>query len=102
MGDITAEKLSLITSGKCSNKDTVIDNYSSLKSSNELSVTFFSDRKLIDDLKNTKAKVVILKQEDLDLRDGESIVVKDPYLAFCKVANFFNKHNWNVKFTGIY
>ncbi len=92
MGDITAEKLSLIISGKCSNKDIVIDNYSSLKSSNESSVTFFSDRKLIDDLKNTKAKVVILKQEDLDLRDGGAIVVKDPYLAFCKVANFFNKH----------
>ena len=75
MGDITSEKLSLIINGKCSNKDIVIDNFSSLKSSNESSITFFSDRKLIDDLKTTKAKVVILKQEDLSLRKGDWIVV---------------------------
>ena len=93
MGDITSEKLSLIINGKCSNKDIVIDNFSSLKSSNESSITFFSDRKLIDDLKTTKAKVVILKQEDLSLRKGDWIVVDDPYLAFSKVANFFLKNN---------
>ena len=93
MGDITSEKLSLIINGKCSNKDIVIDNFSSLKSSNESSITFFSDRKLIDDLKTTKAKVVILKQEDLSLREGDWIVVDDPYLAFSKVANFFLKNN---------
>ena len=93
MGDITSEKLSLIIDGKCSNKDIVIDNFSSLKSSNESSITFFSDRKLIDDLKTTKAKVVILKQEDLSLRKGDWIVVDDPYLAFSKVANFFLKNN---------
>lgn len=93
MGDITSEKLSLIINGKCSNKDIVIDNFSSLKSSNESSITFFSDRKLIDDLKTTKAKVVILKQEDLPLREGDWIVVDDPYLAFSKVANFFLKNN---------
>ena len=93
MGDITSEKLSLIIDGKCSNKDIVIDNFSSLKSSNESSITFFSDRKLIDDLKTTKAKVVILKQEDLPLREGDWIVVDDPYLAFSKVANFFLKNN---------
>ena len=93
MEDITSEKLSLIINGKCSNKDIVIDNFSSLKSSNESSITFFSDRKLIDDLKTTKAKVVILKQEDLSLRKGDWIVVDDPYLAFSKVANFFLKNN---------
>ena len=87
--NITSEKLSLIIDGKCSNKNTLIDNFSSLKSSNESSITFFSDRKLIDDLKHTKAKVVILKQEDASLRKGEWIIVDDPYLAFSKVANFF-------------
>ena len=91
MKGITSEKLSLIINGKCSNKDVVIDNFSSLKSSNKSSIAFFSDRKLIDDLKNTKAKVVILKQEDAALRKGEWIVVDDPYLAFSKVANFFLK-----------
>ena len=93
MSDITSEKLSLIIDGKCSNKNIVIDNFSSLRSSNESSVTFFSDQKLIDDLKNTKAKVVILKQQDVSLRDGDWIVVDDPYLAFSKVANFFLKKN---------
>jgi len=91
MGDITSEKLSLIINGKCSNKNIIIDNFSSLKLSNKSSITFFSDRKLIDDLKNTKAKVVILKPEDVSLRKGEWIVVEDPYLAFSKVANFFLK-----------
>jgi UDP-3-O-[3-hydroxymyristoyl] glucosamine N-acyltransferase len=88
-GNITSEKLCLIIDGKCSNKNILIDNFSSLQSSNESSVTFFSDRKLIDDLKHTKAKVVILKQEDVPLRKGEWIIVDDPYLAFSKVANFF-------------
>lgn len=93
MKDITSEKLSLIIDGKCSNKNILIDNFSSLKSSNESSISFFSDRKLIDDLKNTKAKVVILKKEDVDLRKGDWIIVADPYLAFSKVANFFLKKN---------
>ena len=93
MGDITSENLSLIINGKCSKKNIVIDNFSSLKSSNKSSVTFFSDRKLLDDLKNTKAKVVILKQEDVALRKGDWIVVDDPYLAFSMAANFFLKKN---------
>ena len=93
MGDITSEKLSLMIDGTCSNKNIIIDNFSSLRSSNESTVTYFSDLKLIDDLKNTKAKVVILKQEDVALRDGDWIVVDDPYLAFSKVANFFLKKN---------
>ena len=92
MEDITSEKLSLIINGKCSNKSIVIDNFSSLKSSNETSITFFSDRKLTNDLKKTKAKVVILKQEDVELREGDWIVVEDPYLAFAKVANYFHKN----------
>ena len=93
MEDITSGKLSLIIDGKCSNKNIVIDNFSSLKSSNKSSITFFADRKLINDLKNTKAKIVILKQEDVDLHKGDSIIVDDPYLAFSKVANFFLKNN---------
>ena len=91
--EITSEKLSLIIDGKCSNKHIVIDNFSSLKSSNDSSITFFSDPKLINDLKNTKAKVVILKEEDTALRDGDWIIVDDPYLAFAKVAKFFLKKN---------
>jgi UDP-3-O-[3-hydroxymyristoyl] glucosamine N-acyltransferase len=93
MEDITSEKLSLIVDGKCSNNDVVIDNFSSLKSSNKKSITFFSDRKLTDDLKKTKAKVVILKHEDITLRKGDWIVVDDPYLAFSKIANYFLKKN---------
>ena len=93
MEDITSEKLSLIIDGKCSNNDVVIDNFSSLKSSNNSSITFFTDRKLIDDLRKTKAKVVILKHEDRELRIGDWIVVDDPYLAFSKVADFFLKKN---------
>ncbi len=98
MEDITSEKLSLIIDGKCSNKDGIIDNFSSLKSSNETSITFFSDKKLADDLKNTRAKVVILKNEDIGLRDGDWIVVDDPYLAFSKVANYFLKKNLHEPF----
>ena len=92
MEDITSEQLSSIINGKCSNKDILVNNFSSLQSSNESSITFFSDRKLTEDLRNTKAKVVILKQEDVELRDGDWIIVDDPYLAFAKIANFFHKN----------
>ena len=93
MGDITSEQLSLIIDGKCSKKNIIIDNFSSLKSSNKSSVTFFSDHKLLEDLKNTQAKIVILKEEDIALRKGDWIIVDDPYLAFSKVANFFLTKN---------
>lgn len=92
MGDVTSGKLSLIIDGKCSNKNLVIDNFSSLKSANKSSITFFIDRKLTTELKNTKAKVVILKKEDVNLRKGDWIIVDDPYLAFAKVANFLLKN----------
>ena len=56
MGDVTSGKLSLIIDGKCSNKNLVIDNFSSLKSANKSSITFFIDRKLTTELKKTYIK----------------------------------------------
>ena len=72
-------------------EEIIIDNFSSLSLANNRSVCFFNDHKYINDLKNTKAAIVILKKADANLRLGPSIYVEDPYLAFAKTAALFNK-----------
>jgi len=77
--------------GECTHHNIDINNLSSLSSANEYSVSFFNDKKYLDDLKKTKAALVILKKSDSSYRSGPSIYVNDPYLAFAKIASFFNK-----------
>jgi UDP-3-O-[3-hydroxymyristoyl] glucosamine N-acyltransferase len=84
-----SKDLAKFIDGKCSQDDIEIENFSSLKTATQKSVSFFYDRKYLDDLKKTKAAVVILNKKDLDLRDGPYILVNDPYLAFAKASSFF-------------
>ncbi len=80
-----------IIDGECLGSDVDVDNFSSLSEANTNSISFYNDSEYKNDLLKTKAKVVILNKNSASLRDGSSIIVDDPYLAFAKVSSLFIK-----------
>ena len=76
--------------GESTDNDIYVDNLSSLSGSTKKSISFYNDPKFKDDLLSTKARIVILKKNDVDLRKGASIIVDDPYLAFAKLSNLLS------------
>jgi UDP-3-O-[3-hydroxymyristoyl] glucosamine N-acyltransferase len=88
-----ADFISKFIDGICSDNDVVVNNFSSLSEANSCSVTFYNDAKYKNQLFNTNAGLVILRDSDLDLCQKPTIVVSDPYLAFAKVSTLFQKKN---------
>jgi UDP-3-O-[3-hydroxymyristoyl] glucosamine N-acyltransferase len=50
-------------------------------------------------LKETKSKVILIKKEDLKYWGKDYILVKNPYLAFSKIATLFNELGENGKYS---
>ncbi len=90
---VDCDKLTRLVDGVASNPNVSVDNISSLASANNNSISFLSDKVYLPELKKTLAKVLILKEEDVPHWQRDYIVVKDPYLAFAKIAIFFNQTN---------
>ena len=86
-------ELAELVNGKASSNNIVIDNISSLESANDSSISFLSDASYIPKLSDTKSKVILIKQDDLKYWDKDYIVVKNPYLAFSKIATLFDSQN---------
>jgi len=61
------------------------------KNAKEGEITFFSDKKFLNELKNTKASFVLIKESDAKLlpQSAKAVVVDDPYLAFAKLTQIF-------------
>ncbi|AMA64613.1 UDP-3-O-(3-hydroxymyristoyl)glucosamine N-acyltransferase [Candidatus Arsenophonus lipoptenae] len=53
-------------------------------------ITFLSDSRYLTQLKKCKATAVILKQQDLPNSDIVALVVKDPYLAYARLAQILD------------
>ncbi|MBM3360189.1 MAG: UDP-3-O-(3-hydroxymyristoyl)glucosamine N-acyltransferase [Betaproteobacteria bacterium] len=70
--------------------DILIDSVASLASSNQNSISFFNNPKYLDLLKITKAAIVIIRSESLELRKGPVIISNNPYLYFAKVSRLLN------------
>ena len=66
-----------------------VNKLSSLGNADQNSISFFSGDGYLDDLKNTKAKVLILKKEDAKLWKGNSIYHPKPHLALAKLSSLF-------------
>ena len=58
-----------------------------------------SDSSYISKLKETKSKVILIKKDDLKYWKKDYILVKNPYLAFSKIATLFSEHSENDKHT---
>jgi UDP-3-O-[3-hydroxymyristoyl] glucosamine N-acyltransferase len=95
--EFKCSELAEVVGGKASSGNITIDNISSLDSANASSITFLSDSSYIPKLKETQSKVILIKKEDLKYWGKDYILVKNPYLAFSKIANLFNELGENDK-----
>jgi UDP-3-O-[3-hydroxymyristoyl] glucosamine N-acyltransferase len=90
-------ELAEIVGGKASSENFIVDNISSLDSANSSSISFLSDSSYIPKLKHTKCKVILIKKDDLKYWEKDYILVKNPYLAYSKIATLFNELGENDK-----
>jgi UDP-3-O-[3-hydroxymyristoyl] glucosamine N-acyltransferase len=97
--EFKCSELAEVVGGKASSGNITIDNISSLDSANASSISFLSDSSYIPRLKETKSKVILIKKEDLKYWEKDYILVKNPYLAFSKIATLFNELGDNGKYS---
>lgn len=72
------------------NPDHKIYNVATLEKATERELSFFSNRRYKQALKNTRAGAVILKQEDLAACNVTALTVEDPYLAFARASRLLH------------
>ena len=89
--EFKCSELAEIVDGKASSGGLIVDNISSLDSANARAITFLSDSSYIPRLRETKSKVILIKKEDLKYWEKDYILVKNPYLAFSKIATLFSE-----------
>jgi UDP-3-O-[3-hydroxymyristoyl] glucosamine N-acyltransferase len=92
-------ELAELVGGKASSGNITVDNISSLDSANASSISFLSDSSYISRLNETQSKVILIKKDDLKYWEKDYILVKNPYLAFSKIATLFNELGENDKHT---
>ena len=97
--EVSCSDIAIMINGRASNPVITVDNISSLESANNSSISFLSDKAYIPALRKTSAKVILLKDCDIQYWSGEYITVKDPYLAFAKVAQFFSKDKKKLQYS---
>ena len=97
--EFKCSELAEVVGGKASSPNITVDNISSLDSANASSISFLSDSSYIPKLKETKSKVILIKKEDLKYWGKDYILVKNPYLAFSKIATLFNGLGENGKYS---
>ena len=67
-----------------------IQQIASLLSANTSQISFFSDKRRINELAQTKAGAVLLKAEHAEFTGGCKVIVNDPYYAYAIVAQLLN------------
>ena len=88
--EFKCSELAALVGGKASSGNIIVDNISSLESAKTSSISFLSDSSYISKLKETKSKVILIKKDDLKYWKKDYILVKNPYLAFSKIASLFS------------
>ncbi len=76
-----------------SGKDFEVSSFETLKNAKKNNLAFFNNEKLINDLKNTNAGGVLLKEKFVKLlpKDVIPMISDDPYLDMAKLSKFFQK-----------
>ncbi len=92
-------ELAEVVGGEASSGNTIVDNISSLDSANASSISFLSDSSYIPKLKETQSNVILIKKDDLKYWKKDYILVKNPYLAFSKIATLFSELGQDGKHT---
>ena len=74
-----------------------ISSFATLEEADNNNIVFFDDVKLIEKLKNTKAKVILTKDQFQNLAPKDSIVLvcENPHLSFAILSRYFAKEYFN-------
>ena len=88
--EFKCSELAELVGGKASSGNIIVNNISSLDSANTSSISFLADSAYIPNLSDTKSNVILIKKDDLKYWDKDYILVKNPYLAFSKIASLFS------------
>ena len=89
---INLKKIANYLDGKIiGEEDCEVENILPLDLANKEDISFFYNKKFIDKLKTTKAKVVVLEEEYTSFNNSISIVVKDAHIAYAKLTQLFKK-----------
>ena len=90
---INLKKIANYLDGKIiGEEDCEVENILPLDLANDEDISFFYNKKFIDKLKTTKAKVVVLEEEYASFNNSISIVVKDAHIAYAKLTQLFKKN----------
>ncbi len=90
---INLKKIANYLDGKIiGEEDCEVENILPLDLANKEDISFFYNKKFIDKLKTTKAKVVVLEEEYTSFNNSISIVVKDAHIAYAKLTQLFKKN----------
>lgn len=84
---VLADKLNATLSG---DENIIISSIASMTSAKKGQITFLSDKKYQDQLKNCQASVVVLTEESLPHWCGAALVVSNPYLTYAKLAQLLD------------
>ena len=87
----TLQNNSLKVISKLSNEDEFLS-IKSIANASEKDLTFFSNYKYLNDLKNTKARACLIEEKFSDYlpKHCDSIIVDDSYLALALISNIFS------------
>ncbi len=90
--NINIKKIVEYLDGKLIGDDTLeVKNLSPLDLAQKGEISFFYSKRFTEKLKTTKASVVILEPEFVDLCQVNKVVVTDAHLAYAKLTQFFKK-----------
>ena len=96
---INLKKIANYLDGKIiGEEDCEVENILPLDLADNEDISFFYNKKFIDKLKTTKAKVVVLEEEYTSFNNSISIVVKDAHIAYARLTQLFKK---NIEKTGV-
>ena len=70
--------------------DRTVHSITTLDRATDRDISFFSNRRYAQELKNTCAAAVILREEDIKDCPADTLVVDDPYLGFARVSRLMN------------
>lgn len=87
-------ELAKLVDGTLGGAQATIRQVSSLDKATGDCISFYADRRYRTDLANTKAGAVILTAEHVDDCPVPTIVVKDPYYAYAKIADHLHPRQW--------
>ncbi len=82
-----AEKLDAKIQG---DGDLTITGIASMKNAVSGQITFLSDKKLQEQLKQCQASAVVMTEESLNHWSGAALIVKNPYLTYAKLAQLLD------------